>query len=81
MTNLEVLKKQLEYEVIYVENLIKTNPTWATPAEIGWNAIERCLGMVTICQLLPEPVSFKDVEPLFEKAKYTIMEMMEGEVK
>ena len=78
MTNLEVLKCQLESEVDYVRRVFEAKPYWVTSfTEVGYYAIQRCLGMTNICQLLPNPVPFSEVEPLYEEAKENILRMME----
>lgn len=79
MTNLEVLKCQLESEVDYVKRVFETKPYWADSfAEVGHNAIQRCLGMANICQLLPNPVPYEEIEALYEAAREQIEQMIDA---
>ena len=79
MTNFEVLKCQLESEVDYVRRVFEAKPHWVTSfTEVGYNAIQRCLGMANICQLLPNPAPYEEIEALYEAARGQIEQMIDA---
>lgn len=63
---------------VHRTRLAINHPTLFNRSECVWNAIQRCLGIAEFAQTCPSPLSFEEIEPLYEKVKAELESLLEG---
>lgn len=74
---LEKVKEYFDREYEYVANLLtlEKRPIWAkNTKEICWNAIQRCLGVVSFAQNFD--IDREDLDFYYEKTKAKILDLI-----
>lgn len=74
----QAMIEMFEIEVRQAQRMFEQKPSWFKPQETVYNAIQRCLGVAHFVQVCPNPLTYEEVEPIFEATKEKLENLLQN---